>query len=195
MARTWQPYRPAVKAKTWNSHSITFFLCLIPLLSPVLLTLAMADLKLSAIFSAAVFMLPSRVRVIPRYLNLVTSSRGVASYVKVGCCKSNPAEEDHDFCFVIVQFEPFETCIVIEFDQLELQTFSRVWNESNVISITTVRDLNWIQGSGSTSLNSQEYVYVIVLKGVQQGTQRAALFQASVGCNLLRSFVAINEKV
>ena len=46
------------------------------------LWLAMVDLKLSAIFSAAVCMLPSRVRVIPRYLNSVTSSRGVSSFVK-----------------------------------------------------------------------------------------------------------------
>jgi len=30
-----------------------------------------------------------------------------------GNCKSNPTEEDHDFCFVSVQLEPFETCIVI----------------------------------------------------------------------------------
>jgi len=36
-----------------------------------------------------------------------------------------PAEEDHDFCFVSVELEPFETCIVIEFVQLELQIFSR----------------------------------------------------------------------
>jgi len=33
------------------------------------------------------------------------------------------------------------------------------------------------------------------MKGVQEGTQRAALFQASVGRNLLRNVVAINEKV
>ena len=34
---------------------------------------------------------------------------------------------------------------------------------------------------------------VIVIKGVQKGTQRAALFHASVGRNLLRSFFAIYE--
>jgi len=34
------------------------------------------------------------------------------------------AEEDHDFCFVSVELEPFETCIVIEF--FELQIFSHV---------------------------------------------------------------------
>jgi hypothetical protein len=39
---------------------------------------------------------------------------------------------------------------------------------------------------------SQEFVYVIVIKGVEKGTQRTALFQASVGRNLLGSFVAIN---
>ena len=32
-----------------------------------------------------------------------------------------PAEEDHDFCFVSVELEPSEACIVIEFVQLELQ--------------------------------------------------------------------------
>jgi len=37
-----------------------------------------------------------------------------------------PAEEGHDFCFVSVELEPFETCIVIEFVQLELRIFSRV---------------------------------------------------------------------
>ena len=36
------------------------------------------------------------------------------------------AEEDHVFCFVSVELEPFETCIVIEFVQLELQIFNRV---------------------------------------------------------------------
>jgi len=62
----------------------------------------MADLKLSAIFSAAVCMLLSRVRVVSRYLNSVTSSRGVSSYVKVGIAERvTPAEEDHD-CFVSV---------------------------------------------------------------------------------------------
>jgi hypothetical protein len=40
--------------------------------------------------------------------------------------RSVPAEEDHDFCFVSVQLEPFETRLVIAFVQLELQTFSRV---------------------------------------------------------------------
>ena len=37
-----------------------------------------------------------------------------------------PAEEGHDFCFVSVVLEPFKTCLVIEFVQLELQTFSLV---------------------------------------------------------------------
>ena len=65
---------------------------------------------------------------------------------------SLPAEKDHDFTVISVQLEPFETCIALKFVQLELQSFSRVWSESNVISIITVRDLKWIQGSGSTSL-------------------------------------------
>jgi hypothetical protein len=95
--------------------------CLIFLLSPILQTLAMTGLKLSAIFSAAVCVLPSRVRVIPRHLNSVTSSRGVPSFVKVGIAEP---EKDHNFCFVSVQLEPFETCIVIEFVQLEMQIFS-----------------------------------------------------------------------
>jgi len=43
-----------------------------------------------------------------------------------GNCRVTPAEEDHDFCFVSAQLEPFETCIVIEFVQLELQISSRV---------------------------------------------------------------------
>ena len=85
----------------------------------------MADLKLSAIFSAAVSMLPPRVRVISRYWNSVTSSR-CAVVREGGNRRVTPAEEDHDFCFVSVQLEPFETCIVIEFVQLELQIFSRV---------------------------------------------------------------------
>ena len=129
----------------------------------------MADLKLSAIFLAAVSMFPSRVRVIPRYLNSVTSSRVVPS-----CCRTWKWESQKYFCwrrpwlcFVSVQLEPFETCLVIKFVQLELQIFSRVWSESNVVRIITVRDFNWIKGSGSTSLYSQESVYVIVIKGVQ----------------------------
>jgi hypothetical protein len=72
----------------------------------------MADLKLSAIFLAAVSMLPIRVSVIPRYLNSVTNSRGVCAVVRErGNCRVTPAEEDHDFCFVSVELEPFETCI------------------------------------------------------------------------------------
>ena len=56
--------------------------------------------ELFAIFSAAVCMLPSRVRVIPRYLNSVTSSKGVPSYVKVrGSCRNVFAEESHDILF------------------------------------------------------------------------------------------------
>ena len=43
-----------------------------------------------------------------------------------GIRRVTPAEEDHDFCFVSVELEPFETCMVIEFVQLELQIFSRV---------------------------------------------------------------------
>ena len=35
VAHTWQPYRPAVKAKTWKSHNMACFLCVIPLLEPV----------------------------------------------------------------------------------------------------------------------------------------------------------------
>ena len=58
-----------------------------------------------------------------------------------------------------------------------------------------MRDFNSIQGSGSTSMYSQEFVYVIVIKGVEKGTQRVALFQASVECNLLISVVATDEKV
>jgi len=57
-----------------------------------------------------------------------------------------------------------------------------------------MRDLNWIQGSGSTSLHGQESVNVIDKKGIQKGTQRAALFQAFVGRNLPGNFVAINKK-
>jgi len=38
-----------------------------------------------------------------------------------GNCRVTAAEEDHDFCFVSDQLEPFETCIFIEFVQLELQ--------------------------------------------------------------------------
>ena len=37
-----------------------------------------------------------------------------------------PAEEERDFCFFSVELEPFKTCIVIEFVQLELHIFSRV---------------------------------------------------------------------
>jgi len=58
-----------------------------------------------------------------------------------------------------------------------------------------MRDLNWIQGSGSTSLHGQESVNVIGIKGIQKGTQRAALFEAFVGRNLPGNFVAINKKV
>ena len=89
------------------------------------------------------------------------------------------AEEDHDFCFVSVELEPFETCIVIEF--FELQIFSHVWSESNVISIITVRDFNWIQGSGSTSLYSQESVYVIVKREFRRGLRGQPCFKPLLG--------------
>ena len=61
-----------------------------------------------------------------RYLNSVTSSRaGCAVVRESGNSRVTPAEEDHDFCFVSVELEPFDMCIVIEFGQLELQMFSR----------------------------------------------------------------------
>ena len=83
-------------------------------------------------------------------------------------------EEDHDFCFIRVQLKPFETCIIIEFAQLELQTFSRVWSESNVIvsiEIAVRRKLNWFEGSGSIFLHSQESLHEIVMKGVELQTR------------------------
>ena len=58
-----------------------------------------------------------------------------------------------------------------------------------------MRDLNWIQGSVCISLHGKESVNVIGIKGIQKGTQRAALFQAFVGRNLPGNFVAINKKV
>ena len=36
------------------------------------------------------------------------------------------AEEDHDFRFISAQLKPFETCVVIECNQLELHSFNRV---------------------------------------------------------------------
>jgi len=52
--------------------------------------------------------------VIPRYLNSVTSSRGVLSYVNVEIAEL-PLLKKTMTCFVIVELEPFERCIVIEF--------------------------------------------------------------------------------
>jgi len=83
MAQIWHSHKPAVKAITWKSHSMAWFLCLIPLLSPVLETLALAPLKVSGILAIAVCMFPLWVRVIPRYLNLVTSSSGIPLYWKL----------------------------------------------------------------------------------------------------------------
>eukprot|EP00952_Eustigmatos_sp_NYUAD-ZCMA_P008304 34655-Eustigmatos_ZCMA.PRE.1 len=53
-------------------------------MSPIFITLAMAPQKVSAILPTAVCILPLRVRVIPSYLNSVTSSRGVPMSRKVG---------------------------------------------------------------------------------------------------------------
>ena len=51
-----------------------------------------------------------------RYLNSVTSSRaGCAVVRESGNSRVTPAEEDHDFCFVSVELEPPETCVVVEF--------------------------------------------------------------------------------
>ena len=69
----------------------------------------MADLQLPAIFLAAESMLPSRVRVIPRHLNSVTSSRGVPSYVKVGIAELPLLKKTMTFaCFVSVELDPSE---------------------------------------------------------------------------------------
>ena len=70
----------------------------------------MADLKLSAIFSAAVSMLPSRVRVIPRYLNSVTSSRGVPSYVKVGITELPLLKKTITFVLSVFSLSPLNVC-------------------------------------------------------------------------------------
>ena len=46
------------------------------------------------------------------------------------------AEEDHDFCFVSGELEPFETCIVIEFVQLECYIGKRVIDWMSILYIT-----------------------------------------------------------
>ena len=86
-------------------------------------TLAMADLKLSAIFLAAVSMLPSRVRVIPRYLNSVTSTRSVPLYVKVGIAELPLLKKTMTFVLSVLSLSPLKR---VEIVQLELQIFSRV---------------------------------------------------------------------
>jgi len=53
-----------------------------------------------------------------------------------GNCRDTSAEEDHDFCFVSVELEPFETCIVIEFVQLECYIGKRVIDWMSILYIT-----------------------------------------------------------
>ena len=160
----------------------------------------MADLKLSAIFSAA------------EHASITSKSdykvfefsdklQRCAVVCEGGNCRSSPADEDHEFCFVSVQLEPFETCSlrICSVGDADFQPCLK-WEQCLSIpswcwwSSITVKNLNWIQGSGSTSLYSQESVHVVIIKGVQKGTQRSALFQASVRRNLLIKFVAINDK-
>jgi len=120
------------------------------------------------LFSAAVCMLQSRARV-----NWVTSFRGVPSYVKEGITEAYLLKLTMTFVLSVFSLSPLEKCIVVEFVELELQTFSRVWSESIVISIITVRDLNLIQGS--TFLHCVEPVHAVIhIKGVLKGFQRAA---------------------
>jgi len=151
----------------------------------------MADLKLSAIFSAA------------EHASITSKSdykvfefsdklQRCAVVCEGGNCRSSPADEDHEFCFVSVQLEPFETCSlrICSVGDADFQPCLK-WEQCLSIpswcwwSSITVKNLNWIQGSGSTSLYSQESVHVVIIKGVQKGTQRSALFQASVRRNLL----------
>ena len=63
----------------------------------------------------------------PRYLNSVTRSRSVPSYVKVGIAELPLLKKIMTLVLSVFSLiEPFETCVVIEFVQLELQIFSRV---------------------------------------------------------------------
>jgi len=68
----------------------------------------MVDLKLSAIFLAAVRILPSRVRVNPRYLKRVTSSRGVPSYVKVGIAEVSLPKKTMTFVLSVLSLSPLK---------------------------------------------------------------------------------------
>ena len=107
------PYLTSVQASCQSEdlekrHNMACFLCVIPLLEPVLSTLAIASLKLSAIFSAAVCILPSRVRVNPRYLKWVTSSRGVPSYVKVGIAEVSLLKKTMVFVLSVLSLSPLK---------------------------------------------------------------------------------------
>ena len=55
----------------------------------------------------------------PKVFELSDKFQRCAVVREGGNHRVTPAEEDHGFCFVSVEFEPFETCIVMEFVQLK----------------------------------------------------------------------------
>jgi len=56
----------------------------------------------------------------------VTSFRGVPSYVKEGITEAYLLKLTMTFVLSVFSLSPLEKCIVVEFVELELQTFSRV---------------------------------------------------------------------
>jgi hypothetical protein len=83
LENTRQPYRPAVKATYLEKSQLGIF----PLFDSLAVTTPVFSNYgrpegVCHLLSSCI--LPSQIRVIPRYLNLVTSSRGVPLYVKVG---------------------------------------------------------------------------------------------------------------
>jgi len=75
----------------------------------------MADLKLSAIFLAAVSIASITSKSYSKVFEFSDKFQRCAVVRERGNLRVTPAEEDHDFCFVSFELEPFETCIVIEF--------------------------------------------------------------------------------
>ena len=61
-----------------------------------------------------------------KVFELIDKFQRCAVVRECGNCGSVSAEEDHEFWLVSVQLKPIETCIVVEFVQLDLQTFRRV---------------------------------------------------------------------
>jgi hypothetical protein len=113
VVHTWQPYRPAVKVKTWKRNGKGQLAVTSSLNSGYGRPKVVCHISSGCVHTSITSKSDSKI--------WVTSPSGVPSYVMVGIAEVSLLKKKPDFCLVSVHLKPFKTCIlVMEFVQLEL---------------------------------------------------------------------------